>query len=90
MSNSSEALDKAREAVQAMKERGEKPVRLDPLEKARKNPKSLRAAVNAKCWECVGAGWDPGPRRAIRECTITKCPLWPVRPYQKASKEDDE
>jgi len=70
---------------------GEKTVVLSPIEKARKNPTSLRAAINGKCWDCVGAGNDPNPRRDIRECTITDCTLWPVRPYQtKAEAEEGD
>lgn len=56
----------------------------DPVEIARANPTSLRAAINGKCWECQGGDADPGPRRRIRECEIPSCPLYPVRPYQKA------
>ena len=26
--------------------------KLDPIQKAKANPKSLRAAINAKCFEC--------------------------------------
>lgn len=55
---------------------------LDPIEKAVRNPTSRKLAIAAKCWDCVGAGADPNPRREIRECPITKCGLWPVRPYQ--------
>lgn len=40
---------------------------------------SLRAAITAKCLECV---W--GETRAIRECTATSCPLHACRPYQEA------
>jgi len=40
--------------------------------------KSLRAAVNAFCAECVG--WE---RQAVRECTGLACPLWPYRPFQR-------
>jgi hypothetical protein len=55
----------------------------DPLKAAEANPGSLRKAVNAKCWDCVGAGQDPNPRGAIRDCGVTACPLFAVRPYQK-------
>jgi hypothetical protein len=41
---------------------------------------SRRAAINAKCRRCMGP--DPGVATRIRECTITTCPLYPVRPYQ--------
>ena len=58
--------------------------RLNPLEKAGKNPKSLRLAVNAKCYECEGEDADPGWRSRIKGCIIPDCPLHPVRPYRKS------
>lgn len=39
--------------------------------------KSLRAAINAQCLECVG--WQ---RIEVRNCTDLGCPLYTVRPYQ--------
>jgi hypothetical protein len=39
---------------------------------------SLRAALNAKCLECVSQS-----TKAVRECTTVTCPVWAVRPYQK-------
>jgi len=58
--------------------------RLNPLEKAKVNTKSLRLAVNAKCFECEGEGVDPGWRGRIKGCIIPDCPLFPVRPYRKS------
>jgi len=40
--------------------------------------KSLRAAVNAFCLECVQ--WQ---REEIKLCTAIDCPLYPYRPYGK-------
>jgi hypothetical protein len=43
---------------------------------------SLRAAINAKCKDCIhdpesGAGtW----REQVAQCSMPKCGLWPVRP----------
>lgn len=54
----------------------------DPMQRAREKPKSLRLAVTAKCWDCNGGDADPRPRLRIRDCPCTKCPLWPVRPWQ--------
>lgn len=82
------ALDKARLASAALRASGVPLERLDPIEKARRNPQSLRLAINGKCWDCIGAGADPRPRDAIRHCTITDCPLWPVRPYQHSADEE--
>ncbi|TDR23898.1 hypothetical protein [Marinicella litoralis] len=53
-----------------------------PIEKALEKPTSLRLAINAKCFDCIGCGFDPKPTDAIRNCEINGCPLWPVRPYQ--------
>ncbi len=60
----------------------------DPIQKAKENPSSLRLAINGKCWECIGAGADPHPRAAIKDCICYDCTLYPVRPYQ--SKEIEE
>ena len=86
----STALEKAHEARRAAKEAGQTVVRLDPIEKAKRKPKSLRLAINAKCWDCVGGASDPGPRGRIRDCTVTKCPLHPNRPYQKGAEDEAE
>jgi hypothetical protein len=43
---------------------------------------SLRAAINAKCKDCIydpkcgGGTW----REQVAQCPSTDCPLWPVRP----------
>ena len=39
--------------------------------------RSLRAAADAFCMECVC--WQ---RKEVRNCTSLACPLWPYRPYQ--------
>ena len=51
---------------------------LSPLEKAKQNPKSLRYAVNATCYEC--SGFD---RSEVKNCEMTDCPLYRKRPWQK-------
>lgn len=75
-------LQKAQQRLAEMRARGEKPARLDPIEKARAAPASLRAAVTAKCWDCQCGDADPAPRWRIGNCRITDCPLWPMRPYR--------
>lgn len=81
------ALEKARLRREEMKAQGIEIERLDPIEKAKENPTSLRAAINGKCWDCVGARFDPNPRKRIRECTCgDTCTLHPVRPYQRRNK----
>ena len=54
----------------------------DPMEKLAKNPTSLRAAINAKCWDCQGRDSDPAPKWRIGNCEMADCPLYAVRPYQ--------
>lgn len=83
----SEALARGRAAVQARRASGEAIVRLDPIERARRNPTSLRAAITGKCWECQGGDADPHPRQRIRDCEIHSCPLHPVRPYRTGSPQ---
>jgi len=38
--------------------------------------KGLRAAVTAKCQDCMN--WQ---NSEIRRCTLVTCPLWQVRPF---------
>jgi len=78
----STGLRKAQARLAEMRARGEKPERIDPLERAKRNPTSLRHAINAKCWDCIGGDADPSPRWCIGNCEIPACPLWNVRPYQ--------
>ena len=66
-----------------MKAQGIPPKVLDPLEKAAANPRSLRLAINAKCFDCEGGNADPAVQRRIGTCEIRTCPLWTVRPYQQ-------
>ena len=85
-----QGLEAARRRRQELIEAGISPTMKDPITKARENPQSLRLAVNAKCWDCCGAGADPNPRGAIRECPCSSCPLHPVRPYQKTRSRGDD
>ena len=54
-------------------------VRLNPIERSNANPTSLRLAINAMCFECLG---KTGSAQEIRDCTAKNCPLYKVRPYQ--------
>ena len=54
----------------------------NPIEKLAQNPKSLRAAINAKCFDCMGQNSDPAVKWRIGNCEIPDCPLFNVRPYQ--------
>ncbi len=58
----------------------------DPIERAKRNPKSLRAAIDGKCWDCQGRNADPAPRWRIGNCECADCTLYPVRPYQSRHK----
>ena len=57
---------------------------------------SLRAAINAKCRDCI---YDPASglgtwRAQVARCTAVDCPIWPVRPgpesgpYQRPQIDD--
>lgn len=52
--------------------------------------KSKVAAIKVKCLDCMN--WD---KKLVKECDITTCPLWSIRPYnrvragQKSSEIDD-
>ncbi len=82
-------LEIAREKREEMKAQGISVERLNPAEKLAKNPTSFRAAINAKCFDCMGAGCDPGWKRAIGECTVVKCGLYALRPYQSLAERDE-
>lgn len=77
-------LQKAQAAIAAKRAAGIEIERLNPMEKAAKNPTSLRLAINAKCFDCVGgSNADGGFRGSIRTCPSTRCSLHSVRPYQQ-------
>lgn len=79
-----DGLRKAREAKAARIIAGEKITFANPTQKASKNPKSLRLAINAKCYNCSN-----DQKGEVRVCPVKSCPLWPVRPYQGKSQEED-
>lgn len=61
----------------------------DPVSVHLADPKSLRKAINAHCWDCVGGKADSqNPRRLVRECEIVHCNLHPVRPWQMAAADE--
>jgi len=76
------ALGKARIATQERIAAGLPVVRLTPLEKLKNNPLSLRASINAKCFDCIGQDADPDWRGSIKNCPCNDCPLYSVRPYR--------
>lgn len=81
-------LQQAQARMREMREQGIQIERLDPLQKAQANPKSLRLAINAKCFDCVGRGHDSNWRGAVGQCAITECGLWAARPYQSQSQAE--
>lgn len=83
----SRALDKARERLAAIKASGGKVERLDPIERAKRKPGSLRLAISAMCWSCAGAGADgvEFTKTTIRECQVLRCALHAHRPYLGAA-----
>ena len=58
--------------------------KLSPAEKAAKNPKSLRLAINAKCWDCTCR-----QKREVTLCVMTDCSLWAIRPWQNAATNEE-
>lgn len=56
------------------------------IKKSKMNPTSLKTAIGAKCFECVGGSEksmpDAGYINVIKDCASKGCPLLPYRPYQ--------
>ena len=76
------AREKAAQIRQAHKEAGIAIVRLNPIEKLKAHPKSMRASINAMCWRCQGEDADPSVQWRIGNCLCTDCALWGFRPHQ--------
>lgn len=72
-----ENLTKAREEYLKKLKAGEVSIK-NPKDRWSENKKSLRASIDAFCFECIGESIPE-----IRECTAKNCPLYVVRPYQK-------
>jgi hypothetical protein len=53
---------------------------LNPIEKAKQNPKSRVLAIAAQCFDCMGqeSGW----RNEVKNCPSKNCPLFGLRPYK--------
>lgn len=50
---------------------------LNPEERAKANPTSMKYAIRAKCWDCAC-----GQKEEIKLCPITDCSLYNFRPYK--------
>lgn len=63
----------------------------DKLIEREKNKKGRQGKINAKCIDCIydgvcGVGtW----RQQVEACTSLNCPLYPVRPMSKGTKNAD-
>jgi hypothetical protein len=45
---------------------------------------SLREAIDAKCKACIFDETEPGRwRQQVAACSVTSCPLYPVRPLPR-------
>lgn len=78
-------LQKAQKKRAEMKAAGIEIVQLNPIEKSKKNPKSLRMAINGKCFDCANQSIAE-----IRNCPMEdSCTLWYVRPYQVKESKDE-
>ena len=80
-------LDKARLKKNELKTLGLLK-RANPTQKAAADPRSLRKAITAFCYECAGGDGEPGARSNVRNCTAPHCPLYRVRPWQKGDTEE--
>ena len=48
---------------------------------------SMRAAINAKCRECIVDAYAPGTwRQQVEACTSPDCPLYPLRPVSSVGE----
>lgn len=56
--------------------------RVSPNEWASRQPKSLRLAINAMCYQCQGEDAGPSFQWRIGNCEIPTCGLFKVRPFQ--------
>jgi hypothetical protein len=79
------SLQKARAVRDQMALEGTIRVR-NPVEKLADRPMSLRLAVTARCWQCEGQDADPGVKGRVRDCLVTDCALWAVRPWQDVTR----
>ena len=53
---------------------------------------SFRKAIDAKCKDCIhdpksGLGnW----KQQVEQCTVTQCPLYPLRPKSRGVKKNED
>jgi hypothetical protein len=86
MSATETPIEKAQRIVRERREAGtlSSPERNWVRRAALADTKSLRLAINAACFQCLGGTMedmpDPGWREEIRDCTVISCALHSVRP----------
>jgi hypothetical protein len=54
---------------------------LNPQEKFERKA-TRKTAIDAKCFDCIGGGYDLGWRWSIGNCVSPDCSLYPFRPFQ--------
>jgi hypothetical protein len=60
------------------------------MENLRRNPGSMRAAINAMCWDCVYDSQAPGNwRQQVTACPLSSCALWQIRPRSRSRLASD-
>ena len=62
---------------------------ITPTQRSRLQPKSLRLAINAQCYECIYDKSDVGSwRQQVAACPSADCPLFGHRPkaYSQGEK----
>lgn len=79
-----EQLLRGQQRMAELRATGWKPTHRTPVEAAQAKPTSLKLAIKAFCWQCVGSGGDPGAKFRVRDCTAPSCSLFPHRPWQAA------
>lgn len=80
-------LELARIAKQQKAQSGISTTRMNPVEKAKANPRSKALAIRAMCYQCVGGELVV---QQVRNCASDECALHPHRPYQVGSKDADD
>lgn len=73
-------LTKARAVTAELRAAGWKPA-TNPQEKHERRP-TMKNAIGAKCYDCMGGADTVNVREEIRCCTSLACALWRFRPYQ--------
>lgn len=64
---------------------GHKEGEINPWATIKQQPESLSEAIKCECYCCVGEDHDQNPTGRIRNCAISSCPLWLLRPYRSGS-----